>query len=42
MIRPFIEASGASKASGTGGKSLPAPDPTLPQFKVAEKDKEQA
>lgn len=42
MIRPFIEASGASKASGAGGKSLPAPDPTLPQFKVAEKDKEQA
>ena len=49
MIKPFIEkvggmdrASGASEASRTGGKSLPAPDPTLPQFKVAEKDKEQA
>jgi hypothetical protein len=46
MIRPFIEKMGgageAGRAGGTGGKALPAPDPTLPQFKVAEKDKEQA
>jgi hypothetical protein len=43
MIRPFMERTGETgKASRTGGKSLPAPDPTLPQFKVAEQDKEPA
>ena len=44
MIRPFLEKSDrmdeAARAVGTGGKALPAPDPTLPKFKVAEKDKE--
>ncbi len=40
MIRPFIESGRASRAAEAGGKALPAPDPTLPQFKVAEKDKE--
>ncbi|HET7602901.1 MAG TPA: slipin family protein [Gemmatimonadales bacterium] len=46
MIRPFIEKMGGmgemGRMGGTPGKSLPPPDPTLPQFKVAEKDKEQA
>jgi regulator of protease activity HflC (stomatin/prohibitin superfamily) len=36
------EANEANEASRTGGKSLPAPDPTLPQFKVAQQDKEPA
>jgi regulator of protease activity HflC (stomatin/prohibitin superfamily) len=45
MIRPFIETARADRTGGadrSGGKALPAPDPTLPQFKIAEKDKEQA
>ena len=44
MIRPFLEKAdrmdAVAKAAGAGGKTLPAPDPTLPKFKVAEKDKE--
>ena len=36
------KASEANEASRTGGKSLPAPDPTLPQIKVAQQDKEPA
>jgi hypothetical protein len=38
MIRPFIERTvqpAVSKA-GSGPAALPAPDPTLPQFKVKE------
>ena len=42
MIRPFIESGRTGRADKSGGKALPSPDPTLPQFKVAEKDKEQA
>jgi regulator of protease activity HflC (stomatin/prohibitin superfamily) len=45
MIRPFIETARADRTGGadrSGGKALPAPDPTLPQSKIAEKDKEQA
>ena len=44
MIRPFMERAGmtdrADKADRTG-KALPAPDPTLPLFKVGEAAKEQ-
>jgi regulator of protease activity HflC (stomatin/prohibitin superfamily) len=44
MIRPFLEKAdrmdAVAKAAGSGGKTLPAPDPALPKFKVAEKDKE--
>lgn len=44
MIRPFLEKAdrmdAVAKAAASGGKTLPAPDPTLPKFKVAEKDKE--
>ena len=44
MIRPFLEKAdrmdAVAKAAGAGGKTLPAPDPTLPKFRVAEKDKE--
>ncbi len=44
MIRPFLEKAdrmdAVAKATGAGGKTLPAPDPTLPKFRVAEKDKE--
>lgn len=43
MIRPFLEKADrmdAAARAGASGKALPAPDPTLPKFKVAEKDKE--
>ena len=45
MIRPFMERAGGTDKAGrtgeSGGKALPAPDPTLPLFKVGEAAKEQ-
>ena len=40
MIRPFIErtAEAVTSRAGSGQAALPAPDPTLPTFKVKEKE----
>lgn len=40
MIRPFIErtAEAVTGRAGSGQAALPAPDPTLPQFKVKDKE----
>lgn len=41
MIRPFLErADRADETRKAGGKALPAPDPMLPKFTVADKEKE--